>query len=227
MAIFEWKSEYDTGISEIDIQHMVLFSIINDLHILVNKHFDRVRAVEILQQLKSYALHHFATEDGLMEQYHYEEINHDAHLVQHREFEGRFESLLVNFDSITLDECNDALLFLTNWLINHIGKVDQRLAQHILGQRQTDNQDVSYGGDVSSSNLIQNNVRDTDEILEHLGACIDELKNHCDATVWSAPSSDPSNISSNSLSESTHGPKLVQSIKSHIDSLKSLLDQFE
>jgi len=225
VAIFEWKSEYDTGIAEIDNQHMVLVSLINELHALVNESFDRVLAERIFGKLKSYAVFHFATEEGLMAQYHYIASDHDAHLAQHRQFEGEFESLQADFSNITIAECNIVLTYLTNWLTNHICKVDKRLAEHIHAQRQTENQNIiSY----SSEEIVAVSARyisTTDDMLAQLEVCMDDLKCQCDLLVQSAPDSNFSDMSATAHSSCTQGLNLVKSLKSSQQSLKVLLDQ--
>lgn len=135
MAIFEWKSEYDTGVEEIDNQHKVLVSLINELNSLVNDQFDRDAAGEVFKKLKSYTFFHFSTEESLMAQYHYEEQDLHSHLLQHRQFEQEIESVQHDFSQISYDDCNVILTYLTNWLIKHICKVDQRLADLIIRKR--------------------------------------------------------------------------------------------
>ena len=243
MAIFEWKSEYDTGISEIDNQHMVLVSLINELHVLVNERFDRALAEQIFGKLKSYAIFHFATEEGLMAQYHYTVGDLDAHLVQHRQFEHEFESVQSDFENISLDECNIVLSYLTNWLTNHICKVDKRLAEHIYSQRQAESQkgiqysneeiavmSIANGGcsdSVAYLHLTKKHVATTDEMLEKLEECIDDLKCQCDVLVQSATDSGFSDMSATAYSNCTKGLNLVKSIKSSQQSLKALLVQLE
>ena len=227
VAIFEWKSEYDTGIAEIDNQHMVLVSLINELHALVNEKFDRALAEQIFGKLKSYAVFHFATEEGLMAQYHYTASDHDAHLAQHRQFESEFESLQADFSNISLDECNIVLSYLTNWLTNHICKVDKRLAEHIYAQRQAESQSVvSY----SSEEVVAVSARyisTTDEMLEQLEACIEDLKCQCDVMLQSASDSNFNDMSATAYSSCTQGLNLVKSLKSSQRRLKALLDHVE
>ena len=240
MAIFEWKSEYDTGIAEIDNQHMVLVSLINELHILVNERFDRALAEQIFEKLKNYAIFHFATEEGLMDQYHYEASDLDVHLAQHRQFESEFESVQADFENISLEECNVVLSYLTNWLTNHICKVDRRLAKHIHSKRQAEVEGVIHytteelvalsiaGADSGSSlQLTQKHISDTDEMMEKLEACIADLKDHCDVMVQSAADAGFSTMSATAYYKCTNGLKIVKSIKSSRQSLKNVLDQLE
>ncbi|WP_250657207.1 bacteriohemerythrin [Alkalimarinus coralli] len=140
MTIFEWKSEYDTGVEEIDNQHKVLVSLINELDSLVGERFDRGAAEEVFNKLKSYTVFHFATEESLMAEYHYVERDLHAHLLQHRQFEEEIGSVQHDFSQVSREDCNVILSYLTNWLIKHICKVDQRLAAFILAKKQAASQ---------------------------------------------------------------------------------------
>ncbi len=243
VAIFEWKSEYDTGIAEIDNQHMVLVSLINELHILVNEKFDRALAEEIFEKLKKYAFFHFATEENLMAQYHYDAHDNEAHLAQHRQFESEFKSVQADFENITLEECNVVLSYLTNWLTNHICKVDKRLADHIHQQRQAESEGSTHYSSaelvaqsvteeeaisvIGSLHITQKHIGNTGEMLEQLEACIDELQYHCDVMVQSASDSVFSNMSATAHYKCTHGLKLVKLIRSNHEYLKDALNKLE
>jgi hemerythrin len=243
VAIFEWKSEYDTGIAEIDNQHMVLVRLINELHELVNGNFDKILAKQIFIKLKNYAIFHFETEENLMVQYHYTESNFEAHLSQHRQFESEFESVQNDFENITIDECNIILSYLTNWLTNHICKVDKRLAEFIYNQRQASEREticflreetlalsssVQSVGNVSAYlNFTKQHVVTADSMLEQLELCMDDLKCQCDVLFQSTADSNLSEMSATAYSSCARGLNLVKSLKSSQQRLKLLLNEIE
>ncbi len=234
MTIFEWKSEYDTGISEIDNQHKVLVSLINELGDLVGDYFDRKAAAQVFNKLKNYAIFHFATEEGLMAQYHYVESDLNAHLAQHRQFESEFESVERDFDTISVEECNVVLSYLTNWLINHICKVDRRLAAFILLQRQTSIAEpslvsVSFSETRSSDylNMTRSHVTAADVMLDQLGQCIDELAQQCDTLILSLPAESLPHLSITASTRCVQSVNLVKSLQSSQRHLKTLIDSIE
>ena len=148
-----------------------------------------------------------------------------------------------DFENISLEECNVVLSYLTNWLTNHICKVDRRLAGHIHSQRQAEREGVIHytteelvamstakvdsglTQSVSALELTQKHIGDTDEMLEQLEACIEDLKEHCDVMVQSAADAGLSNMSATAHYKCTNGLKLVKSIKRRQKSLKNVLDQ--
>lgn len=244
MAIFEWKSEYDTGIAEIDNQHMVLVSLINELHELVNGNFDKTLAKQIFIKLKNYAIFHFETEENLMVQYHYTESDFDAHLTQHRQFESEFESVQSDFENITRDECNIILSYLTNWLTNHICKVDKRLAEFIYNQRQASERETtcflreetlalssfpaqSVVNVTAYLKFTKQHVGTADSMLEQLEVCIDDLKSQCDVLFQSTTDSNLSEMSATAYSSCAKGLNLIESLKTSQRRLKLLLDEIE
>lgn len=124
--MFDWKPELETGISIIDEQHKKLLSIGSSLYELLdsvnyNDHYDEI--IELLQELKDYTVYHFKTEEDIL-------INEYAgfrlHKAQHDSFIDKIEEAL----SMDIDEnqkiiTNEMLVFIADWIANHILKTDK------------------------------------------------------------------------------------------------------
>lgn len=245
MTIFEWKSEYDTGVEEIDNQHKVLVSLINELNGLVGDNFDRGAAEEIFNKLKNYTVFHFATEEGLMAQYHYADRDLHAHLLQHRQFEEEIASVQHDFSQITIEDCNVILSYLTNWLINHICKVDKRFSDFILDKRLAENQSesiefredvytetlnikhaiTSQGGANDYLTIAREHVVSSDDLLVQLEVCIGELRAHCDSLVKVDAEQSESQVPEEAYTFCVQGTYLVKSLQNKQTKLKELLDE--
>ncbi|UZE95289.1 bacteriohemerythrin [Alkalimarinus alittae] len=249
MTIFEWKSEYDTGVEEIDNQHKVLVSLINELNSLVSGQFDREAAGEVFKKLKGYTVFHFSTEESLMAQYGYVEPDLHAHLMQHRQFEKEVESVQHDFSQISYEDCNVILTYLTNWLIKHICKVDQRFASFILARRKAENRGSTSGGfetgaaaeqDTDHLNSIEETI-DTDnmgrylaiakdqiegagEMLNDLEICLGELRCYCDDLVKLSPKQSGTQASDEAYTYCVQGNYLVKSLQTKQAKLKQILD---
>ncbi len=135
MAIFEWKPQYAIGIPELDEQHQVLVGLINEIDELLARDFDLPTAQALFRQLVDYTVYHFAAEERLMVKHQYDEASYQAHLHQHRQFEEEIAGVLTSIDDITPTDCAVVLSYLTNWLINHICKVDHKLGEFVLAQK--------------------------------------------------------------------------------------------
>lgn len=136
MPIFEWKTEYETGTQQIDDQHRYLVALINRLDHLINNsegaHEDDVSELEeIFSELFDYTVYHFNYEEQLMEQTHYASASMAAHKRQHTQFIQELKSVLNDFQDVKMEDGTVILSFLTNWLINHICKIDKKFAHHL------------------------------------------------------------------------------------------------
>ncbi len=129
--MYEMKEEYYTGIKEIDDEHKTLFEIAEEAYELRNNEFiadkyDNVR--HLLHRLKDYTLMHFDHEEAYMERINYKRMF--TQKVQHDEFREKLEELdLENIDENLDDTIDEILVFLTDWLIEHILENDKLIAE--------------------------------------------------------------------------------------------------
>ena len=124
-AKITWDSSFETGISEVDAQHLRLVEIINSLVDAIG-YADKNTLKGIVEQLKEYAQYHFRTEEKIMAESNY------AGLAEHRDEHAMFvdQILLFDLDVILASEglAWDMLHFLRGWLTNHILVVDKRFS---------------------------------------------------------------------------------------------------
>ncbi len=134
-----WNDELVTGISEIDEQHRILVNSINEANTrLSNTQVNAEILEKITQDLLSYALYHFETEEELMQKYNYAESQGDdseLHQRQHREFSATVVSVRDGIKMGKLISREDLLTFLNGWLINHILNTDKKLGEFIKMKR--------------------------------------------------------------------------------------------
>ena len=135
-----WNDDLVTGIVKIDEQHRILVNSINDANTRLAANTSAELLNQISRDLLSYALYHFETEEELMQEYNYAEasaVDSDLHLQQHREFSAKVVALREGIKTGDLISREDLLTFLNGWLINHILKMDKRLATFILNKDST------------------------------------------------------------------------------------------
>ncbi len=125
-----WDSSFETGITEVDAQHKRLVEIINSLADAIG-HTPANALKEIVEQLKDYAVYHFRTEEGIMQEAQYSDIA--GHRDEHAMFVDQI--LLFDLDVILASEglAWDMLHFLRGWLTNHILVVDKKFAAELHG----------------------------------------------------------------------------------------------
>lgn len=124
--MYEMKTEYYTGIKQIDEEHEKLFAIAESAYQLMQQQYladkyDHIKAVLI--ELRDYAMFHFADEEAYMESINYKKIF--SQKIQHQNFINKLE----DFNLDKLEDDNDAFIleileFLTDWLVHHILEMD-------------------------------------------------------------------------------------------------------
>ena len=129
--MYEMKDEYLTGIELIDNEHRKLFEITEEAYQLLKNEFitDKYdRIIKILEDLREYAKQHFAHEEAYMESINYKKIF--TQKIQHKEFIEKLDSLnLEQIDENQEQAIKDIIVFLGNWLVNHILYNDKLIGQ--------------------------------------------------------------------------------------------------
>lgn len=126
-----WKSDYDTGVEEIDEQHRILVNTINEAGEKLSQDSSLETLENITRDLLSYALYHFETEEEMMQEHNYKgysQEEYDTHMKQHREFSAQVVAVRESIKSGNPIGKEELIGFLTDWLINHINKTDKKLA---------------------------------------------------------------------------------------------------
>ncbi|HHU31738.1 MAG: bacteriohemerythrin [Zhaonellaceae bacterium] len=129
--LFGWKDEYGTGVAKIDEQHKKLFEIAGKTYSLLNDEFaiDKYdRIIELINELREYAIFHFKFEEEYMLSIGYKKFF--SHKVEHDDFIEKIN----NVDYAQLDKEQDVYLrhileFVVEWISNHILKLDKKILQ--------------------------------------------------------------------------------------------------
>ena len=120
-----WKTEYDTGIEEIDLQHRYFMVLINRLTSELVACSDKKYRERLLRELANYAAFHFVSEENLMIKFGYPDF--ERHRMLHLD-------LIDQLSLRMLAESNESLLkFLVAWFIRHTTSEDHRIGEFILG----------------------------------------------------------------------------------------------
>lgn len=122
----QWIAEYSIGNTEIDEQHKVLFTMINDFFHQDNKE----AAIMLFQSLSSYIDLHFESEENLLRQINYPDT--EDHIKKHGELREKFHLLRDKLDDYDIDVHHKIAMFLYNWLAQHILKADMEYKSYAL-----------------------------------------------------------------------------------------------
>ena len=130
--MFEWKPEYSVQIPQIDAQHQRLFALAAELHAAMADGKGKAVLEQSLAQLVDYTKVHFAAEEELMGQYRYPQAV--AHKAQHDQLTAQVVDLQKKFRAGNAGLTISLMVFLKNWLEQHIAGSDQQYSAYIRGQ---------------------------------------------------------------------------------------------
>lgn len=133
MALMNWNDYFVTGIDAIDKQHQHLVNLINESApvLALSYHRNPEAADRLLDALTDYALHHFSTEEKLMERLGIDPRHRAHHEHAHREFAENVTNMRRRYEQDAHLTGSELLAFLANWLVFHILGEDQALARQI------------------------------------------------------------------------------------------------
>ncbi len=132
MDKFEWSSQYNVGVEEIDSDHRKLLSILNmSIESVNHPNTAEIELTDIVKKITAYTQKHFQREETLMEVCEY------PHIINHKAAHARLTDHVVKLTEdidkgkLTAEELAQ---FLISWLIEHISEVDYYLAAHCVGK---------------------------------------------------------------------------------------------
>lgn len=120
---------FSVFIDEIDSQHKKLFDLVNELYAALYSNKTQQSIKGVLDELVEYTKYHFKKEEELQQSWNYPEL--PQHKIYH---EKLVEQVLQYYDAFMnnkLIDPNELLIFLKDWLMNHIQKHDRKYGQYI------------------------------------------------------------------------------------------------
>ncbi len=125
--MLEWKDEYNTGVSEIDLQHKTLFGLLRDLNDSHQKTDSQKQAKECVKYLDDYIKMHFSFEEGCM---HASKCpaalqNKSQHQAFIKEYSALRDDLEKN--NFPQEGAQQLSMMIAKWFIKHILSIDIQL----------------------------------------------------------------------------------------------------
>ena len=122
MPKIEWTSDLETGIPDIDNQHKVLFSLINELSKSIAEKKTNKAIQKVTENLTNYVLEHFADEEALMEDEGYPKL--EDHKSIHQDLVIKTAEIVEQYKNKELEMVSPLVVFIANWINTHIKKDD-------------------------------------------------------------------------------------------------------
>jgi hemerythrin-like metal-binding protein len=128
-VFFKWKSDFELGLPAIDDEHRNFFEIMNRCARAASDGASPVAVEVLLQELGTYATHHFRNEEAALERVGYPELA--LQRVEHQHFVRELERLRSKDAPGVL-----AALGLTrDWLLRHVLGTDRRYVAWVQQDR--------------------------------------------------------------------------------------------
>jgi hemerythrin len=125
MDLLEWKPEYSVGIESVDFEHRQMIDLINEIYAEMREHRDAQAIEQCLGDIHAAIAMHFALEERLMREAHYEE--YADHKDDHEELLDQIRDLMDMMD----DDPDSGLRVLgerlSAWFRVHFSTFDARL----------------------------------------------------------------------------------------------------
>ncbi|MBI2306330.1 MAG: EAL domain-containing protein [Rhodocyclales bacterium] len=126
-----WTARLATGLPMLDNENRQLLAMLAALADQHRRRIDLRQIRESLQELRSYAGHHFWLEEELMAAWPVDPTNKTAHLRAHASFSRYLHKAESMLGECTDDAVDHLLAFLVKWLLQHITGIDSRLAREL------------------------------------------------------------------------------------------------
>jgi hemerythrin-like metal-binding protein len=129
--LVNWSSAFSVNIPSIDGQHKKLFELINQVYSLLKSN-QMEKMHQTLEQLISFAKKHLSDEESLLQKAGY--ADYEAHKRTHNSLLSELGNLHQQAKSGDIEKLFELVMFLKNWLVDHIYKVDMKYSSHLQEQ---------------------------------------------------------------------------------------------
>jgi hemerythrin len=128
-VFFKWKEDFELGLPTIDAEHRNFFEIMNRCARAAADGASPVAVEVLLQELGTYAAHHFRHEEATLDQVGYPELA--LQRIEHQHFTRELERLRAMESPSVLA----ALGLARDWLVRHVLGTDRRFVAWIEQDR--------------------------------------------------------------------------------------------
>jgi hemerythrin-like metal-binding protein len=126
LTLIEWRTEFETGVAEVDHEHKELVDLINELHDQIDADAPRDTVSEFLGDVFAKISAHFALEETVMRKHDYDEYT--DHKADHERLLDDLRDIMDDFESGSGSDYKKALSHaVRDWFVNHFKTKDARL----------------------------------------------------------------------------------------------------
>lgn len=132
MKSFQWDKSFETGIKEVDEQHLYLVELLNKYGELTSENdFSLDDAKQALNELSAYTSYHFLEEEMMMKKAGISNRHFEEHRLAHQKFICDLNEFACASSDNSEHFSRSLWDFLTQWLVYHILGRDQNMARQL------------------------------------------------------------------------------------------------
>ncbi|MBN2794266.1 MAG: bacteriohemerythrin [Clostridia bacterium] len=130
-GMFDWSDKLSVKNQTIDNQHKKLLNIGSKLEMFSKKTYkDQEEFLALINELKEYTVYHFNAEEEIMAKAGYPNLA--SHKKVHEKFVAQVTSMdFASFDFKDAKALKDLLIFISEWIIKHIGQTDMGYVDYV------------------------------------------------------------------------------------------------
>ncbi|MCR4422008.1 MAG: hemerythrin family protein [Spirochaetales bacterium] len=129
MGIIIWNDSFSVSNNDFDNHHKKLISYINQLFESMQKGKGKETAAGLIKELHDYSVYHFSKEEEKLSSVNYPKL--DEQKMAHAIYIKKIEEFQTKLKEGDLFLSVDMLEFLSNWLQDHILKMDKEYKNYI------------------------------------------------------------------------------------------------
>ncbi len=129
MSLIEWKEQYSLGVPDVDYEHRELIELINELYASVSGEATDVTVLDFLGELYTRIAAHFALEEKIMRECHYDEYL--DHKTDHERLLDDIRDLMDDYEDGVYVDVERFGKRLDAWFSEHFQSRDARLHRKI------------------------------------------------------------------------------------------------
>lgn len=123
-GVISWESKFNIGIERIDFEHRIFLELVNSYKISLDKNRPNEELVRILNEIETYAIFHFTSEENCMHAINYPDYK--KHQILHFDLLEHFN--LAKYEKLGFLKFYE---FLKDWFINHTVNEDMKFKEYI------------------------------------------------------------------------------------------------
>jgi len=132
MSFMQWHNTFELGIKEFDDHHKHIVDLLNKVYDDFTNGVSHEALGAVLGELLDYASYHFAAEESWMQQHEYPGLI--WHQKEHNELRNKVIQLQKGYMNGDEKISVDILMFLVDWLSNHILVSDAKYGNFAVGR---------------------------------------------------------------------------------------------